>query len=91
MNAPAEEIYFATRYMGIREEEGLNWGLIRGALRSVAKLAVFQMQDLLGLDNDARMNNPGTLGGNWCWRMKEGDASEEIAQRLRELCRIYGR
>ncbi len=91
MNAPAEEIYFATRYMGIREEEGLNWGLIRGALRSVAKLAVFQMQDLLGLDNDARMNNPGTLGGNWCWRMKEGDASEEIAQKLRELCRIYGR
>lgn len=28
------------------------------------------MQDLLGLDDKARMNIPGTLGDNWTWRMK---------------------
>ncbi len=33
---------------------------------------IHTMQDLLGLDDSARMNIPATVGGNWCWRMKQG-------------------
>ena len=40
------------------------------------------MQDLLGLGTDARMNLPGTVGGNWRWRMKPGDASPELARKM---------
>jgi 4-alpha-glucanotransferase len=39
------------------------------AANSVANLAVFPLQDVLGLDSTHRMNTPGTLGGrNWTWR-----------------------
>lgn len=41
-------------------------------MRSKAELFVFQMQDVLGLGAEARINTPGTVGGNWCWRMKPG-------------------
>ena len=46
--------------------------VFRAAYGSVASVAIFQMQDVLKLDNDARMNTPGTVGGNWKWRMKPG-------------------
>jgi 4-alpha-glucanotransferase len=43
--------------------------MIRAASNSVANMAVFPLQDVLGLDGSHRMNLPGTLGGsNWTWR-----------------------
>ena len=65
--------------------------MIRLAFSSVADAAVIPMQDILGLDNEARMNVPATLGGNWTWRMKSEDLSDELAAKLREITRIYGR
>lgn len=90
-NAREEELDFARKYLNITDEEGFTFGLIRGAMTSVARTAIFQMQDLLFLDNSARMNNPGKLGGNWTWRMTEGSVSNETIERLRELTRISGR
>lgn len=90
-NARHDEIETAKKYFNITDEEGFNWGLFRGAMTSVAKLAVFQMQDFLWLDNSARMNNPGILGGNWEWRMLPHALHDDIANRLRELTRISGR
>lgn len=90
-NTREEELDFARKYFNITDEEGFTFGLIRGAMTSVAKTAIFQMQDLLFLDNSARMNNPGKLGGNWSWRMKEKSLSNETIERLRELTRISGR
>ena len=49
------------------------------------------MQDLLGLDSDARMNLPGTTGGNWKWRAKESDFPNELANALASLTNLYGR
>ena len=43
------------------------------------------MQDVLGLDSSARMNTPGTVGGNWEWRMASGMLTQEIKQQLRQL------
>jgi 4-alpha-glucanotransferase len=65
--------------------------MIRCVLASVAHLALFPMQDLLGLGSEARMNRPGTEAGNWEWRMREGAFSATVQQRLTELTRIYDR
>lgn len=38
------------------------------AWSSVAHTAIVPMQDVLGLDSEARMNTPGVAAGNWDWR-----------------------
>ncbi len=53
--------------------------MIRAALASVSRLAVFPMQDLLGLGSEARMNLPGTSVGNWTWRIDEGALTDVLA------------
>lgn len=80
----------AKRYLGTDGKE-MHWTLIRTLMRSVARAIVVPMQDLLGLGSDARMNKPGTLGGNWKWRMRPGGFSSEIASRLKEYAVTYDR
>ena len=72
-----------------RETTGLDaaephWDLIRLALESPARLALFPAQDVLGLGSDARMNRPGTNRGNWSWRLRRGRLTDDLAARLRE-------
>lgn len=86
-----EEVEFAKRYLNMTEDEGLNWGMIRGAMTSVADMAIFQMQDILGLGNETRMNYPGTASGNWTWRMKIGEFSEELIEKLKSYTQMSGR
>ena len=59
------------------------WALLELALSSPAALAMVPMQDVLELGPEARMNRPGTLGGNWCWRLEPGLLEPELAARLR--------
>ncbi|MBP1449392.1 MAG: 4-alpha-glucanotransferase, partial [Thermoproteus sp.] len=80
----------ALRYMGLRSAKGVNWAFIRLAYSSVADVAVVPMQDVLGLGPEARMNKPGTRGGNWLWRLAELP-EPAVAARLRGLARLYGR
>ena len=46
---------------------------------------VIPMQDVLGLDGSARMNYPGTIGGNWLWRMKPDQLSLELSMKYFNL------
>jgi len=70
----------------------IHWKLIRLALASVADFAIIPAQDLLGLDNTARMNVPGTVGGyNWQWRLQKGEVDEGTWQVLRFLTELFGR
>ena len=69
----------------------IHWDMIRTALGSVAGVAIFPLQDVLGLDSRHRMNRPGTLAGNWEWRFEWNDLGPEAAARLLELARLYGR
>ncbi|RNC70979.1 MAG: 4-alpha-glucanotransferase [Desulfuromonadales bacterium] len=69
----------------------ITWELMRVALASVADLAIFPLQDLLGLDGSARMNLPGTPNGNWSWRFPEDLLSDALAERLLDLTVLYGR
>ena len=61
----------ARRYLGIDGRE-VHWDFIRAVLASVADTAIVPAQDLLGLGSEARMNRPGTIGGNWRWRLLPG-------------------
>ncbi len=89
--AAPEDIAMAIKYLGLNEEEGFHWGILRGGMSSVAELFVAQMQDFLGLGAEARMNTPSTLGGNWQWRLKEGQITEELTAKIAEMTRLYGR
>jgi 4-alpha-glucanotransferase len=61
------------------------WGLIRLALSSPARVAMMQVQDLLGLGSEARMNDPSRAGGSWRWQMAPGALTPALARRLREV------
>lgn len=89
--ADPEETAFAKRYLGLSEEEGLIFGMMRGAATSVCNTVIFQMQDLLGLGDERRMNRPGKAEGNWRWRMLPDALTLELATRMRELTRMSGR
>ncbi|HEY5672214.1 MAG TPA: 4-alpha-glucanotransferase [Malonomonas sp.] len=65
--------------------------LIETALASVANLAIIPLQDLLTLDADSRMNQPGTSTGNWQWRLGRGQLTSEIAVQFRHVSHLYGR
>lgn len=83
------------KYLGLPKNASANeivWGLIRLAYSSVSDNCVIQMQDLLCLDNSARMNIPSTIGGgNWAWRMKKGSDSPVLAKKLKKLAKTYYR
>ena len=89
--AKPKEAAFAGETLGFKTPEEAPAAFVKGVFSSIADTAVAQMQDILGLDNDARMNLPGTIGGNWVWRMKPGAATPEIAARLMKLNRETGR
>ncbi len=65
--------------------------LICLAMGSVADLCIIPMQDYLGLDDRARMNQPSTLGKNWKWRLKKGQFSHELRMEMKDLAKTYGR
>ncbi|MBQ5952358.1 MAG: 4-alpha-glucanotransferase [Lachnospiraceae bacterium] len=82
---------FAADYMHITPEEGWCWGMIRTGMATQSRLFVVQMQDLLELGPDARVNTPGRADGNWQWRMKPGAATADLAERLHGVTELYRR
>lgn len=85
-----EERALALAYLGSDGSE-INWDLIRLALASVARLAIFPLQDVLGLDSDSRMNHPGSGHGNWEWRFRSDALTHGHAERLAALVDLYDR
>jgi 4-alpha-glucanotransferase len=81
---------FAMRYLNTDGSE-IHWTFIRALEASVADTVLIPMQDVLGLGNEARMNQPATLGGNWRWRYRPGSLRPDLAQRLREMTELYER
>jgi 4-alpha-glucanotransferase len=74
-----------------RRDGAIHWALIRTAMMSVADTVVFPVQDVLGLGDEARMNVPGTVDDNWCWRLRPGQLTSSHAAKLAELGDVYGR
>ena len=82
---------FARKYLHIRSRKDVQWEFIRAALSSVSDTCVIPMQDYLGLGTEARINLPSTLGTNWKWRMLPGQFTDELAEKIYEMTRLYGR
>ena len=82
---------FLDKYSNRREGESINQAMFRMLFSSVAFMAIVTMQDLLELDGSARMNLPNTVGGNWVWRMTEGQLTPEIEANLLDLTETYRR
>ena len=89
--AKPEDIAYAREYLALTEDEGFHWGVLRGGMGSVAMLFVAQLQDYLGLGAGHRMNTPGTQGGNWTWRLLEGELTPALAKKIRRMTELYGR
>ena len=90
-SGPPEDVARAREYLHLDRGEGEHWGMMRAIWASPAKWAVVQMQDLLGLGSDSRMNTPATTGGNWRWRALPGFDSPALAEKLRRQMELYGR
>ena len=89
-SASEEERNFCNRYLN-RTDEPISYAMLRSLYGSVSKMTIATMQDLLQLDTTARMNIPSTLGGNWVWRMQEGDITPEVESFLLEITKLYDR
>lgn len=72
-------------------ENQINWDFICLAMRSVANICIIPVQDYLGLEDDARINAPSTLGDNWTWRMNPDCFSKELVGKIKMLTKIYSR
>jgi 4-alpha-glucanotransferase len=68
-----------------------NWHLIRKIEESVSQMAIIPMQDILGLPATARMNKPGTIKGNWLWRMDPTLLVPIHGSKMLELTKLFGR
>ena len=88
--ATRRSVEHSMRARAINEREP-EWGLIRLALSSPARLAIMQAQDVLGLGSEARMNVPGRAGGNWRWRLEPGALTPALARRLARATEVAGR
>lgn len=89
-SATEREREFVKKYIGT-EGRNINWDFIRLASQSVADMAVFPFQDVLGLGNDARMNMPGQALGNWSWRFVWDQVHPWHAEQLYEISALTQR
>lgn len=88
-----EEMDMARDYLcdAFTPKKYLHRAMISLIMRSAAKLCVIPLQDYLGYDNSARMNQPSTVGKNWKWRVSEEELSGKLQEEIYETARRYGR
>lgn len=79
------QIYFKT------DGHEINWDLIHAASQSVASMAVYPLQDVLGLGSESRMNRPGDAEGCWGWRFAWSQVQPWHAVRLKQISAAHGR
>ncbi len=89
--ADPEDVALAREYLRLEPGKEENWGMMTALWASRAELVIVQMQDLLGLGREGRMNIPSTQGENWRWRALPGDWDEALAKRLYRKMELYER
>jgi malto-oligosyltrehalose synthase/4-alpha-glucanotransferase len=72
-------------------EEEVSDALCRMAYASVANTVILPLQDILGLDETARMNVPASLQHNWAWRLLPGQITTAAGDKLREWTWLFNR
>ena len=72
-------------------DEEMYRSINRMAMAATANICILPLQDVLGLDNASRMNQPSTVKTNWRWRMDADMLTKEAQKELLELTKRYGR
>lgn len=92
-NISEEERRMTRQYMcdAYTPDDKLYLPFIGLVMRSRSDLCIIPMQDYLGYDNSARMNQPSTVGKNWKWRLKGTELTEELQKRMLRMAKQYGR
>jgi 4-alpha-glucanotransferase len=86
-----EEMEFILSYFNVTNPEDLPDVIIRTLYSSIAEVVILQMQDLLKLDNSARINVPSTVGNNWKWRLTKKQYGSIEEEKLKQMAYLYGR
>lgn len=86
-----EKLKEVEAYFGLKEGDDYCLEIIRSLMMSVADLSIFELQDFLELGNEARINVPGFVGNNWKWRLNKKMVTDELAERIRNMGKLYGR
>lgn len=89
-SASEHERAFACKYLRT-DGRDINWDLIHAASVSVADIAIYTMQDVLGLGSEQRMNMPGKPDGNWEWRFGWEQLAAQLSDELYEISALHGR
>ncbi len=71
--------------------ETIHTDLIAAAFSTTARLAIAPMQDYLGLGSEARINTPGTPGGNWRWRVLDSQLTPDLCDNVAKMVQAAGR
>ena len=83
--ADAKALAFAEKTLGFSGPSEAPEAFIRALFKTPCDTVVIPMQDILGLGGSARMNYPGTTGGNWLWRMKPDQLSLDLSMKYYQL------
>ncbi|MFW0718617.1 malto-oligosyltrehalose synthase [Pedobacter sp. N23S346] len=79
-------------YFGVKvNEKNVNQTILRAVYASSAKIAIVPVQDILNLDEDARMNKPGNVSGNWGWRLTKQMLNVDLIDWLKKETEISHR
>ncbi|MBR7094818.1 MAG: 4-alpha-glucanotransferase [Clostridia bacterium] len=88
---PEGERRYLLDYCGASTVADGTHAAVRTVLASSASLAIFPVQDLLGLSGEARINTPGRAEGNWGFRMSEEQLAALESGPWLYYNRLYGR
>ena len=89
--APSAALAHAKNYLFAKSDKEMAEAMIRSALSSVSALTILMLPDLLFKDETGRINTPSSLGGNWEWRVKTNEITEELSNKIYGLTKLYGR
>ena len=85
--ADPKALAFAEKTLGFSGAAEAPEAFIRALFKCPCDTVIIPMQDVLGLGASARMNYPGSTGGNWLWRMKPDQLSLELSMKYYRLNR----
>ncbi|HZI23430.1 MAG TPA: 4-alpha-glucanotransferase, partial [Chryseolinea sp.] len=91
-NITSRERAQISKYLGKDiNEETVAEELSRLAYASVAETVILPLQDILGLDESARMNTPASTANNWRWRFKSNALKRGAKTKLSAWVDLYNR
>lgn len=81
----------AMDYLGAPSIYTLSDYFIKAAFSSVADRAIIPLQDWLKTGCSGRINTPGRTGKNWEWRIKDGELTKNLIEKILSYTKIYSR